>query len=109
MAKTPPQQHVIVQGAGGHTLEQLAAKYVWWKTPEEAVLMPERVIAQVMNLGDYSDVQTLVHAVGDDVLRQVIEQAQAGQFNDRSWTYWHYRLGLASVDQVPTQPVRSFA
>jgi len=36
-------------------LKQFAAKYIWWKTPEEAVARPERVIAQVMNIGDYDD------------------------------------------------------
>ena len=36
-------------------LRRLARKYVWWKTPEEAVAMPRRVIAQVMNIGDYSE------------------------------------------------------
>lgn len=90
-------------------LEGLAGKYVWWKTPAEAVEMPERVIAQVMNIGDYADVQQLVHQVGDDVLRTVVAHAQAGQFSQRSWTYWHYRLGLCGVDQVPTMPQRRFA
>lgn len=42
------------------TLKPLASRYVWWKTPEDAVAMPEPVIAQVMNIGDYSDVQWLV-------------------------------------------------
>ncbi len=70
--------------------------------------MPQRVIAQVMNIGDYTDVQLLASQVGDDVLRQVLAHAQAGQFNERSWTYWHYRLGLASVDHVPALPVRRF-
>ena len=68
--------------------------------------MPERVIAQVMNIGDYADVQTLVSAVGDEVLREVLTHAEAGQFNERSWAYWHYRLGLSNVDQVPPLPVR---
>lgn len=71
--------------------------------------MPERVIAQVMDIGDYADVQSIVSLVGDDVLREVLIHAQAGQFNERSWTYWHYRLGLCSVDQVPAMPVRRFA
>ena len=31
---------------------------------------PERVIAQVMNIGDYSDVQALAGQVGDDKLLQ---------------------------------------
>ncbi|MEI7538186.1 MAG: hypothetical protein WCJ76_13285 [Comamonadaceae bacterium] len=70
--------------------------------------MPERVIAQVMNIGDYDDVRELSRQVGDDVLRNVLRQAQAGQFGKRSWVYWNYRLGLASVDHVPAMPVRRF-
>jgi len=89
-------------------LEAFARKYVWWKPPHEAVSMPERVIAQGMNIGDYEDVQDLVRQVGDDALRDVVLHAQAGQFNDRSWAYWHYRLGLAQPGQVPPLPARTF-
>ena len=71
--------------------------------------MPERVIAQVMNIGDYADVQALAAQIGDDALKQVLIHAEAGQFNERSWAYWHYRLDLASVGQVPPIPIRSFA
>ena len=91
------------------SLKPLASKYIWWKTPEEAVVMPERVIAQVMNIGDYSDVQALVSQVGDEVLRDVLTHAEAGQFNERSWAYWHYRLGLSRLEHVPALPVRRFA
>ena len=91
------------------TLMALAPKYIWWKTPAEAVELQDRVIAQVMNIGDYADVQTLAHHVGDGVLRDVLAQAQAGQFNERSWAYWHYRLGLAELGQVPPLPARRFA
>jgi len=91
------------------TLKSFASKYLCWKTPEDAAVMPERIIAQVMNMGDYSDVQALVTLVGDDVLREVLTRAEAGQFNERSWAYWHYRLGLADVDHVPPLPVRRFA
>lgn len=90
------------------SLKSLAGKYIWWKRPEEAVVMPERVIAQVMNIGDYSDVQALASQVGDEVLRDVLTHAEAGQFNERSWAYWHYRLGLSSVGHVPAMPVRRF-
>ena len=71
--------------------------------------VPERVIAQIMNIGDYADVQLLVSQLGDEVLREVLTHAEAGQFNERSWAYWHYRLGLSSVDRVPAMPVRRFA
>jgi len=90
------------------SLKPFASKYVWWKTPEEALAMPERVIAQVMNIGDYADVQKLVMQVGEEYLREVLAGAQAGQFNERSWVYWHYRLGLASMGHVPALPVRRF-
>jgi hypothetical protein len=62
-------------------LKPFARKYIWWKTPEEAVAFPERVIAQVMDLGDYDDVQTLARDVGDAVLRRVIARAEPGWFS----------------------------
>ena len=87
-------------------LKPLARKYVWWKTPDEAVAQPERVIAQVMNIGDFDDMQSLARQVGDDMLRGVLSRAEAGQFNGRSWAYWHYRLGLARPGRIPPKPAR---
>ncbi len=69
--------------------------------------MPERVIAQIMNIGDYADVLLVAEQVGDDVLRKVLTSAEIGQFSDRSWVYWHYRLGLAKLDKVPALPTRA--
>ena len=89
-------------------LRRFASKYIWWKTPDEAAAMPERVVAQVMNIGDYDDVQVLVNQVGDAYLRDVLTHAEIGQFNPRSWVYWHYRLGLASLGHVPAMPMRKF-
>jgi hypothetical protein len=91
------------------TLQQLAGKYIWWKTPDQAMATPERVIAQVMDIGDYPDVQAMANRLGDQVLRDVLTHAQAGQFNIRSWHYWRYRLGLAALGLVPPLPVRRYA
>lgn len=90
----------------GDLMTRLGRKYVWWKTPEEAIARPRRIIAQVMNIGDYADVQALADHVGEDALREVLQKAEIGQFNERSWAYWHYRLGLASVGEVPPMPAR---
>ena len=95
--------------SGEEVLHRLAAKYVWWKTPDEALATPDRVIAQVMDLGDYQDVLAVARLVGDDALRRVLTEAEPGLFRDRSWAYWHYRLGLATLDSVPPQPTRRFA
>lgn len=90
-------------------LKNLARKYIWWKSPEEAVLFPHRIIAQVMNIGDYDDMQSLAKSAGDPLLCDVLQNAEAGEFNPRSWTYWHYRLGLARPGQVPSMPERKLA
>ena len=87
-------------------LKPYAKKYVWWKSPEEAIQFPARIIAQVMNIGDYDDVQNLLNQVGEESLRDVIQNAEAGQFSEKSWFYWHYRLRLAQYDKVPSLPVR---
>ena len=87
-------------------LGALARKYVWWKSPEEAARFPERVIARVMNLGDYDDVQALAAEIGDEKLRSVLQGAEAGEFNARSWAYWHYRLRLCEPEEVPELPIR---
>ncbi len=97
-----PQEHAAL-------LAELAAKYLWWLNPGEAAAMPSRVVAQVMYLGDYADAQRLAEAVGDDYLRAVLVHADAGFFDERSWAYWHYRLGLAEPEQVPPLPQRSYA
>ncbi|MBP1153135.1 hypothetical protein [Methylocaldum sp. RMAD-M] len=65
-------------------MRRMAGKYIWWKTPDEALERPERVIAQVMDIGDYEDVQALAEHVGDDALRDVLTHAEAGWFNERS-------------------------
>ena len=72
---------------------------------------PDRVAAQVMNLGDWQDVVDMVDVVGEDYLRGVLVRAEAGQLNERSWHYWHYRLGLAEYENkpVPPMPVRKTA
>ena len=90
-----------------NALKQFARKYIWWKTPDESVAMPERVIAQVMNIGDHDDIQAVARQVGDEVLREVLQHTEAGQFDERSWAYWHYRLGLAELEQVLPLPRRS--
>jgi hypothetical protein len=90
-------------------LQQLARKYVWWKAPADVLRSPRRLVAQVMNIGDFDDVQQLSALVGDETLRECLRHAQAGEFNERSWHYWHYRLGMAEPGKVPPLPVRRVA
>ena len=49
--------------------------------------MPERVIAQVMNIGDHDDIQSLARQMGDEVLPEALQHAEAGQFDTGSCAY----------------------
>lgn len=90
-----------------HCLKNFTS-YIWWKTPQEALEYPDRIIAQVMNIGTYEDVCLLIKLVGEDTLLHVLQHAEAGQFSERSWAYWHYRLTDIGVDEVPPMPIRRY-
>ncbi|MEW5887096.1 MAG: hypothetical protein AB1735_10435 [Pseudomonadota bacterium] len=99
---------MLAETTAQHLLEPLALKYIWWEPPSEALRFPQRVIAQVMDLGTHEDSLVLTDLVGEDALREVLGCAQAGWFNARSWHYWHYRLGLCEPGEVPPLPQRRF-
>lgn len=83
-------------------------RYLWWLTPEEAISNPRRLIAQVMDMGDYRDVERMRKTLGDEVLRDVIHHAEPGWFRPKSWHSWHYRLYMAELNEVPPLPKRRF-
>jgi hypothetical protein len=98
----------INQNVKAQAIQAMAKKYIWWQTPIEAATWPERVIAQVMNIGDFDDAKYLLESVGGEALIETLKSAQAGWFNERSWHYWHYRLQLCKLGEVPALPVRRF-
>ena len=104
------QKEKIMLSIVSALLKPFAAKYIWWKTADEAVLQPERVIAQVMELGDFNDVQKLLKLVGEKAFCEVIIHAEAGLFSPKSWYYWHYRLGFCKLEDImPEMPKRKIA
>jgi transposase-like protein len=94
--------------ASQDVLREFARKYIWWLTPDEALEFPMRIVCQTMNIGLFDDVARLTDSVGEEVMRSALRNAEVGQFNPRSWHYWHYRLGIATPGQVPAMPVKSF-
>ncbi len=88
-------------------LRRDAARYIWWERPDEALRRPNRIIAQVMDIGDFEDVRRMASALGLDKMRGVLLHAEAGWFNERSWSYWCYRLGVVKPgDPLPPMPRR---
>lgn len=89
-----------------NTLKPFARTYICWKTADKVITIPQDVIAQVMNIDDCTDVRALAAQAGDHILREVPLQDEAGQFNERPWTFWRFRPGLAAEDQAPPLPRR---
>ena len=83
-------------------LIRLAGRYIWWKKSEDAVRFPDRVLAQVMDIGTFEDCRAVRTAFGDERLRQVMCGAEPGWFRARSWAFWQ---AVLDFDAGP-RPVR---
>ena len=84
-------------------LERLVRRLIWWKPPEEALRAPDRIIAQVMALGTWDDIQIAKREWGLDALRRVLASPPPGVFDRRSWNYWHVIFGISPVPALPTR------
>ena len=102
MTAGDPEAAATPGDKAGRALLALAGRYIWWKTPEEAVRYPDRVLAQVMDIGTFEDCRRMRAAFGDDRLRRVLRHAEAGWFRPRSWAFWQAAL---EIDAGP-RPVR---
>jgi hypothetical protein len=91
-------------------LERLASLYCWDMDPADATVRSDRVILRVMDLGTIDDLLALERAFDRGILVEVLSRASAGALTPRTWSFWHYRLGLAAPDEaVPAQPLRKAA
>jgi len=75
-------------------------KFVWWKPGRETLARPMDLVARVMALGTWEDVQQLKAVVGSRVMKKAIKEAAPGVFSPPAWHYWHHRLGLC-LSPVP--------
>ena len=82
-------------------LDRLANRYVWWNSPDWAYEHPDIFLSNVMNLGNWDDIQSLQQVVGDQILKQVLQHAPAGYFHYRSWDYWHVKFGIKPIPSLP--------
>jgi len=84
--------------------------YIWWQSPEESLARPERLIAQIMDIGDWVDECDLEKTLGDEFLRSVLINAEPGWFRPKSWSFWNYRLEVVPFDvEPPSMPHRSLS
>jgi hypothetical protein len=69
-------------------LRAIAARYVWWKSPEDALAQPRHFLCQLMTLGTAEDVRAVRKAWGDAAFVDALEHAPPGVMDPKSWNYW---------------------
>lgn len=82
-------------------LDQLAKRYIWWNSLDWAYAHPTIFLANIMDIGNWDDIQMLRKMVGDTLLKQVLLNASAGYFHQRSWDYWHVKFGIKPIPSLP--------
>jgi hypothetical protein len=86
-------------------LRKVARKYIWWKTPDEAMQFPQLLLAKIMDIGTWKDLCEMTALFSDDEMREILASAEAGQFRAKSWNFWHIKL----IDgAIPPMPMRRF-
>ena len=75
-------------------LLKMANKYIWWKTPDDAIKYPLHIILQTMKLGVYEDIQELKHTFGNDKLARAVIESEIGALSSRALSYWICVLNL---------------
>ena len=85
-------------------LMRTSPRYIWWEPPEEAVALPGRLIARIMDIGLLEDIRELLVLFSTEELVSILRCAEVGQFRNRSWHFWHYYLTDCALGEVPPIP-----
>ena len=102
-----PEQHFTPQDV--EFLALLGSKYLWWKPIDGGPHPPERILAQIMNLGTYEDITPPRGGIRPGAAgRSACAMPQPGWFSPRSWEFWRGRLSVSGIDVPDEPPKRTF-
>jgi hypothetical protein len=82
------------EATAAQEIELLARRMIWWKAPEETLRQPRRLLAQVMALGTWEDVQLAKRSWRHHDFVAVLNDPPPGLFDRRSWAYWRRVLRI---------------
>ena len=82
----------------------VAGRVLWFKEPSAALNDPIHFLAYAMKLGTADDLVALDNAgINLAHFREVLDNAPAGIFDERSWAYWNLRCGRSPVPPIPVR------
>ena len=80
--------------------------YNWWQTADEALEMPDLIVAKMMNTGQLVDIKRLLNLFHRNYLINLLKTARIGQFSPQSWQFWHCYLLKLKHNEIPNLPTR---
>lgn len=84
---------------------RLAKRIVWFEEPETALAEPIRFTAYALRYATAEDMRLVLSHIGQDGLRDALDEAPPGIIDPRSWAYWNTMVGRYPT---PPMPVRDF-
>jgi hypothetical protein len=87
-------------------LRDIAREVVWWEAPEVTLSDQDEFLGHVMAKGSWDNLQLIETSYGEPALRVALRNSKPGVIDAASWHYWHNRLG---IEPVPEMPKRTFA
>jgi len=82
---------------GEADFERLVRRYGWDMSADDARQWRDRLIRRVMDVGTLEDMLSIERSVGHIELRRVLRDTPLGGLRPKSWSFWHYRLGVVPV------------
>jgi len=99
-------ERLATHGAPDEFMAELERRFFWWEPVTVEPRSEDRIVAQAMSLGGFSDVRELEQRLGPDRLIATMLAAQPGWIDERSWEFWRGRLRQATGHKIPDAPPR---
>lgn len=81
-------------------LRKIAEGVVWFHEPETTLRDPRLFLSHVMRYGTLEDVLVTNQYFSDADYHEILKNPPAGLFDERSWNFWHIRLGLNPIPNL---------
>ena len=92
-------------GTDPQDLAWIARRVCWWQPAEATLENTPFFLARVMVFGTWEDICLVLETYAEGSFREALQSAPGGLFDNRSWHYWHHRLGITPVPPLPQRSI----
>ena len=96
---------VLKKGRSSERLAAIARRVCWWESADLTLVNTPLFLCRVMVFATWEDICFVLDHYGKAAFREALQSAPPGLFDNRSWHYWHHRLQLLPVPQLPQRAI----